>query len=262
MILNFSKYHGAGNDFILIDNRKDKITLNCSEVAFLCNRHLGIGADGLMLLNSSEQHDFEMQYFNSDGNESSMCGNGGRCITAFASKLGIIDKHTLFTAIDGLHTAKITKDNGSIKTIRLQLSDVKKIQAFDNYFLLNTGSPHYVQFVDDVKAIDVATEGSKIRYDHRFAPEGLNVNFVEIKENFIFVRTYERGVEAETLSCGTGVTASALAYAFDKNIEKLSIHTLGGKLTVSFEKHNAAFKNVFLEGEASFVFEGKIEIDC
>lgn len=260
MILNFSKYHGAGNDFILIDNRKDKIKLSCSEVAFLCNRHLGIGADGMMLLNSSNQHDFEMQYFNSDGNESSMCGNGGRCITAFASKLGIIDKLTLFTAIDGLHTAEIIEDKGNIKTIRLQMCDVKELKQFDNYFLLNTGSPHYVQFVDDVKAIDVASEGRKIRFDLRFAPEGLNVNFVEIKANFIFVRTYERGVEDETLSCGTGVTASALAYASDKNIEKVNIHTLGGKLTVSFEKQNNTFNNVFLEGEACFVFEGKIGI--
>ncbi len=260
MKLNFSKYHGAGNDFILIDNRKGEIKLNNSDVALLCNRHLGIGADGLMVLNSGKKHDFEMLYYNSDGNESSMCGNGGRCITAFASQLGMIGKTTEFEAIDGLHTAEIIEDKGNIKYIRLQMCDVKEVQQCNNYFLINTGSPHYVQFVDDVETIDILEEGRKLRYDERFSPGGLNVNFVQIKENHLFVRTYERGVEDETLSCGTGVTASALAYAYDKDIQKVNIHTLGGNLKVSFEKQNNTFKNIFLEGEACLVFEGKIEI--
>ncbi len=260
MILNFSKYHGAGNDFILIDNRKEEIRLTQKEVAFLCNRHFGIGADGLMLLNYSKEYDFEMQYFNSDGNESTMCGNGGRCIAAFASHLGIIDKTTVFKAIDGLHTAKIIEDKGNIKIVRLQMLDVKEIKKIDNYFLLNTGSPHYVQFVDNVEAIDIVAEGRKIRYDEKFAPGGLNVNFVQIKENHLFVRTYERGVEDETLSCGTGVTAAALAYAFDKNIHQVSIHTKGGTLAVTFEKQNNSFKNIYLEGEACFVFEGEVKV--
>jgi len=260
MILNFSKYHGAGNDFILIDNRKGEINLTTKEVSFLCNRHLGIGSDGLMLLNSGNNNDFEMQYYNSDGNESTMCGNGGRCITAFASALGIISKTTKFSATDGLHTAEIIDDKGRIKYIRLQMCDVKEVIKSEHYFLLNTGSPHYVEFVDNVEAMDVFSEGRKIRYDKKFATEGLNVNFVQIKENHLFVRTYERGVEDETLSCGTGVTASALAYATDKNISKVYIHTLGGNLTVSFEKRNNTYKNIFLEGEACLVFEGKIEI--
>ncbi|MFZ4400057.1 MAG: diaminopimelate epimerase [Bacteroidales bacterium] len=260
MMLKFSKYHGAGNDFILIDNRNDEIKINCKEVSYLCNRHFGIGADGLMLLNSSKNHDFAMKYYNSDGNESSMCGNGGRCITAFASKLGVINNTTIFSAIDGLHTAEIIEDKGSLKTIRLQMTDVKEITHFDNFNLLNTGSPHYVQFVKSVNDIDVLTEGRKIRYDKKFSPEGLNVNFVQILENQLFVRTYERGVENETLSCGTGVTASALAFAFDKDIHQVFIHTLGGNLTVSFKKQNNTFQNIFLEGEACFVYEGKINI--
>ena len=259
-MLNFSKYHGAGNDFILIDNRKGETILTQKEVAFLCNRHLGIGADGLMLLNYSKEYDFEMQYFNSDGNESTMCGNGGRCIAAFALQLGIIDKTTVFKAIDGLHTAEIIENKGNIKTIRLQMLDVKEIKQFDNYFLLNTGSPHYVQFVDNIEVFDIIAEGRKIRYNEKCAPDGLKVNFVQIKENQLFVRTYERGGEDETLSCGTGVTAASLAYAFDKNIYQVNIHTKGGELTVSFEKQNNCFKNIYLEGKACFVFEGEVEI--
>ncbi len=260
MILNFSKYHGAGNDFILIDNRVGEIELTPLQIAFICNRHFGIGADGLMLLNFSNDFDFEMRYFNSDGNESSMCGNGGRCITAFAFHLGIIGKTTSFNAIDGLHTSEIIKDNGKRKTIRLQMCEVKEIIHSDNYFLINTGSPHYVQFIETGEELDIVAEGRKIRQDNRFAPDGLNVNFVQINKDHLFVRTYERGVEDETLSCGTGVTAAALAYAFDKDIQKVSIQTLGGKLSVSFEKQNNTYKNIFLEGEACLVFEGEIEI--
>lgn len=260
MIINFSKYHGAGNDFILIDNRKAEINLSCDNVAFLCNRHFGIGADGLMLLNASENQEFEMKYYNSDGNESTMCGNGGRCITAFASKLCIIKNKATFKAIDGLHTAEITADNNGIKTVKLKMMDVTSYHKTENYFEINTGSPHYVEFVKDVNSIDVFTKGRAIRYDSRFNPGGLNVNFAEVFDDHLFVRTYERGVENETLSCGTGVTASAMAYAYDKDIQKVLIHTLGGKLIVSFEKQKDIFKNVFLEGEASFVFEGEIEI--
>ncbi len=260
MILNFSKYHGAGNDFILIDNRVGEIELSQLQIAFLCNRHLGIGADGLMMLNSSNKYDFEMRYFNSDGNESTMCGNGGRCITAYAYHLGIIGKTTSFNAIDGLHTSEIIKVNGRTKTIRLQMCKVKEIKQSDNYFIINTGSPHYVQFVENVEAMDIVTEGRKIRQDERFAPDGLNVNFVQINKDHLFVRTYERGVEDETLSCGTGVTAAALAYAFDKDTAKVTIETKGGTLSVSFEKQNKTYQNIFLEGEACFVFEGEIEI--
>ncbi|MCX6231844.1 MAG: diaminopimelate epimerase [Bacteroidetes bacterium] len=261
MILNFSKYHGAGNDFILIDNRKGEYNLSSSEIALLCKQHTGIGADGLMFLNQSSSCDFEMRYYNSDGNESTMCGNGGRCITAFAADVGIIDKTAHFVAIDGLHQAEIINNEGFIKNIRLKMSDVDNVQLFGNYFVLNTGSPHYVQFIDDVQSIDLVTEGRRIRYDHCFTPEGINVNFAQIYENHLYVRTYERGVEDETLSCGTGVTASAIAYALDKNIQLVNIETKGGKLNVSFTKNiNKSFSEIYLEGEACLVFKGETEI--
>ena len=260
MNITFSKYHGAGNDFIIIDNRNNNIVLANSEVKYLCNRHLGIGADGLMLLNTDNEYDFRMVYYNSDGNESTMCGNGGRCITAFASKLGIIKENASFIAIDGMHTAEIIEDQDEIKIVKLKMSDVSTIIKKDNYFLLNTGSPHYVEFVEDAINIDVQKKGREIRYNNLFAPNGLNVNFVEIHEDYLFVRTYERGVEDETLSCGTGVTASALAYSFQKDIQIVTIETKGGKLSVSFEKENDSYKNIHLQGPATFVYEGKIQV--
>jgi diaminopimelate epimerase len=261
MTLKFSKYHGAGNDFILIDNRKGEYKLSSSEIALLCKQHTGIGADGLMFLNQSSSSDFEMKYYNSDGNESTMCGNGGRCIAAFAADLGIIDSKAHFIAIDGLHEAEIIDVKGLIKKVRLKMSDVDDVQLFGNYFVLNTGSPHYVQFIDDVQSLDIVKEGRRIRYDHCFSPDGINVNFVQINENHLYVRTYERGVEDETLSCGTGVTASALAYALDKNIQQVNIETKGGKLNVSFIKNiNKSFSEIYLEGEACLVFKGETEI--
>lgn len=258
MNFTFSKYHGAGNDFIIIDNRNYNISFSTNQVKYLCDRHLGIGADGLMLLNTDNESDFRMVYYNSDGNESTMCGNGGRCITAFASKLGIIKQKTSFIAIDGLHTAEIIEDNDDIKIVKLKMTDVTKIIKRDNYFLINTGSPHYVEFVKDVNEIDILTTGREIRYNKIFAPNGLNVNFVEILDNSLFVRTYERGVEDETLSCGTGVTASALAFCFQKDIQTVNIETKGGNLSVSFEKEANGFKNIFLQGPATFIFEGMI----
>lgn len=259
MKLAFAKYHGAGNDFILIDNRTNDIALTTAQVEFLCNRHLGIGADGLMLLSGGENYDFRMIYYNSDGKEGSMCGNGGRCIVAFASKLGIIKNKTSFIAIDGEHTAEIIEDNDDIKIIKLKMTDVCNSNKIDNYFLINTGSPHYIEFVKNTETIDIVKQGREIRYDKRFAPQGLNVNFAEIFDDYLFVRTYERGVEDETLSCGTGVTASALAFAYDKNINTVNLHTKGGNLTVTFEKNNDnCFKNIYLQGPASFVFEGNI----
>lgn len=259
MDLQFFKYQGTGNDFVLIDNRSQSLALSTEQVAMLCHRSFGIGADGLILLELEPGVDFKMVYFNSDGRESSMCGNGGRCITAFAKHLGLIDKEAKFLAIDGLHEARIS--NGIVS---LKMNDVRQVEAGDDYYYLNTGSPHYVQFVEDVQHMNVFEEGRKIRYNERFSEEGTNVNFIEKQDDALFVRTYERGVENETLSCGTGVTASALVAALrGLSTEKNScrIRTLGGDLNVKFEKVlENNFYNIWLEGPATLVFKGDIEL--
>lgn len=259
MQLHFYKYQGTGNDFILLDNRKNEIQLTTEQIAFLCNRRFGIGADGLMLLELEPGADFKMVYFNSDGNQSSMCGNGGRCISAFAAKMGLMNDRAKFIAIDGIHEAVIHEGFVSLK-----MNDVKSIEKTEDFFFLNTGSPHYVKFVENVDSYNVFEEGKKIRNNERFLAEGTNVNFIERKEDSVFVRTYERGVENETLSCGTGVTASALVAALSgmstgKNYCKVS--TLGGELRVKFDKVlESNFYNIWLEGPAEFVFEGDIHI--
>ncbi|HWY10281.1 MAG TPA: diaminopimelate epimerase, partial [Bacteroidia bacterium] len=227
MQISFDKYQGTGNDFILIDNRKKEIQLSVEQIAFLCHRKFGIGADGLMLLELEPGVKFKMVYFNSDGNESSMCGNGGRCITAFAKKLGLITDAAKFIAVDGVHEATINEQS----YVSLKMNDVKSVESGEDFFYLNTGSPHYVKMVNDIKNYNVFEEGKKIRNSERFLAEGTNVNFIEKTEDGVFVRTYERGVEGETLSCGTGVTASALVAAMkgisnEKNSCKVS--TLGG----------------------------------
>lgn len=259
MQLKCYKYQGTGNDFVIIDNREKTVSLTTEHIRLICDRRFGIGADGLMLLELEPGIDFKMVYFNSDGNESSMCGNGGRCITAFAQRLGIISTEAKFLAIDGMHEAKIRKDQVSLK-----MNDVRDMEVGDDYFWLNTGSPHYVKFVKDIETVDVVTEGRKIRYNDRFKEEGTNVNFIERKEHELFVRTYERGVENETLSCGTGVTAAALVAAFkgmSTDKKNCNIHTLGGKLNVTFEKVlENTFYNIWLEGPAMFVFETLIEV--
>lgn len=253
MNLNFYKYHGAGNDFILLDNRAGKIALDTEQVILLCHRHYGIGADGLMLLENEEGFDFRMVYYNSDGKISTMCGNGGRCITAFAQKLGIVQKDALFTAIDGAHKAHI--DNGLVS---LHMQDVSNIKDGENYRLLNTGSPHYITWVDDIHATDVFNRGRAIRNRSEFSPGGINVNFAQKVSDGLWVRTYERGVENETHSCGTGVTAAAIA-ASGSSLGDFSykIYTTGGTLHVSFVKDqpNTA-KNVILKGPAVFIFKG------
>lgn len=259
MRLHFYKYQGTGNDFILIDNRKNDIQLTTEHVALLCHRHFGIGADGLMLLEVEPGADFKMVYYNSDGNQSSMCGNGGRCISAFANKMGLINDRAKFIAIDGIHEAVIHEGFVSLK-----MNDVKSIEKTDDYFFVNTGSPHYVKFVENIELYNVTEEGRKIRHNERFIAEGTNVNFIERKEDSVFVRTYERGVEGETLSCGTGVTASALVAAVSgiatgKNYCKIT--TLGGDLRVKFDKVlESNFYNIWLEGPAEFVYEGDIEL--
>lgn len=253
----FRKYQGTGNDFVLIDNR-NPVLLHREEterIRMLCDRRFGIGADGLMLLQDAPGYDFEMVYFNSDGRESTMCGNGGRCIVAFAQSLGIIGNYCRFLAIDGPHEARIE----SAERVALRLSDVSDITAGDGYYSLDTGSPHYVCFVPDVHVIDVQERGAAVRYSPPFREQGINVNFVMETPEGIAVATYERGVEAETLSCGTGVTASVLAYARSKGIQSagsVQVQTKGGDLEVTFQPQGEGFTQVWLCGPAVEVFRG------
>lgn len=259
MKISFEKYQGAGNDFIMIDNRINFFPKwDKSLIGKLCDRRFGIGSDGLILIENSNEYPFKMVYFNSDGNESTMCGNGGRCIVAFAKKLKIIKNKAIFEAIDGLHKATIKN-----AIVNLQMIDVTDIKVYKTYSFLNTGSPHHVTFTKNVADVDVKNLGRKISHSHPYFEEGSNVNFVEqLSENTFKVRTYERGVEDETLACGTGATAVALAA---RNLNKtmsnsINLQVEGGKLEVSFKKEGSAFKNVVLSGPATFVFEGTINI--
>ncbi len=259
MKIPFTKYQGTGNDFVIIDNRNPHyLTRKDTEIIKrLCDRKFGIGADGLILLQALEAYDFEMVYFNADGRESTMCGNGGRCVTAFAKKIGVIDQEATFLAIDGPHQIKIDANNW----VQLHMKDVDKIEIGEDYFIMDTGSPHYVVFVEDISDLNIVELGQSIRYSERFRKEGINVNFVEQKKEGIEVATYERGVEDETLSCGTGVTAASLAYAIQQNSQKeIPVLTKGGQLSVRFEKEGNQFKNIWLCGPAQAVFEGIVQI--
>ncbi len=264
MNIHFYKFQGNGNDFIILDNTDNSIALSTSQIQRLCNRRFGIGADGLMLVNSSQNYDFEMVYYNSDGKISSMCGNGGRCIAAFTNLLGIVGNDMIFDAYDGIHKAVIENEkvSGRMWDISLQLADIEEVDKSDDYYFLDTGSPHYVEIVDKVAEIDVSVEGRKTRESERFAPDGTNVNFVELSRGRIFVRTYERGVEEETLSCGTGVTAAAIA-AFLKTGQKgIPIHTTGGDFKVSFayDTDESKFTDIWLRGPAELVFVGEVSV--
>ena len=265
MRIPFCKYQGAGNDFILIDNRKKDIVLSESQIIFLCHRHFGIGADGLMLLETDEQVDFSMHYFNADGREVSMCGNGGRCTTAFALRLGIFNDRCDFRAVDGVHSASITVKSNREATVSLQMNDAHKVLKYQNDYFLDTGVPHVVRFVASMKSVDVCSEGRAIRYSEDYAPNGTNVNFVEILPDGLYVRTYERGVEDETMACGTGSVASAIAASLEKGLscgpQIWKIDTPGGKLEVSFVRKEDIFTKVFLAGPATLSFEGVVEID-
>jgi diaminopimelate epimerase len=235
MTHQFHKYQGTGNDFIIIDNRDNTVSLNKAQIEKLCHRKFGIGADGLMLLQQKQGYDFEMIYYNADGNVGSMCGNGGRCLTQFAFDCGIKKEKYKFIASDGEHESFFA-ENG---WVHLKMKDVDTIKRYHTDFILNTGSPHYVKSVNDVSKINVFNEGAEIRYSKEFEQDGINVNFVEqTDEDNLFVRTYERGVENETLSCGTGVTASALI----------------------FYHNEVEFNNIWLCGAANFVFKGQINV--
>jgi diaminopimelate epimerase len=258
MVIVFNKYQGTGNDFIIIDNRKGNFNPhNSNLIKKLCDRRFGIGADGLILISENPHLDFEMKYFNSDGNEGSMCGNGGRCAADFAIRTGIAGSQLTFKAADGVHKA-VSEENG----IMLQMNDVIKYQLINGNYFINTGSPHYIIFKNDIESIDVNTEGKKLRWADEFAPGGTNVNFVENEENGIYVRTFERGVEEETLSCGTGVTASAIASVLSGHFDTktLNVKTRGGNLSVSFNISGKSISDIWLSGPATFVFEGMIEV--
>ena len=260
MLLDFYKYQGTGNDFVMIDNRslffpKEDVAL----IERLCDRRFGIGADGLILLENDSDTDFRMVYYNSDGNESSMCGNGGRCLVAFAKQLNVIDNATTFIATDGLHHATVAEDG----LVSLQMIDVNELKITPEFSFLNTGSPHHVQIVDDLEHYNVKENGAAIRYSDLYGKAGSNVNFVsQINEDTFAVRTYERGVEDKTLTCGTGVTAVAIAMNATGVTSANAIHlnVEGGKLEVSFNQVGSKYTNVFLKGPAKFVFKGQIEI--
>jgi len=255
--MEFYKYQGTGNDFVMIDNRSGEWNdLSIKNIQKLCDRRFGIGADGLIKINTKEGVDFEVDYYNSDGSKS-FCGNGARCSVAFAHFLSIFKNNkTVFTAIDGLHQAEINDD-----IVKLKMGNVKDINIDGNDSVLDTGSPHYVKYVQDIANFNVFAEGNSIRNSENYKEKGINVNFVEnISDDEIFVRTYERGVEDETFSCGTGVTASALTFLQKSNLTSVKVKTLGGDLKVYAEKSGDSFCEIWLEGPAKQVFKGKVEL--
>lgn len=264
MIFNFYKFQGCGNDFIIIDDRKENFKFSKEVIETLCNRRFGIGADGLILIREHSEADFEMIYYNADGNISSMCGNGSRCAVSFAFDLGIIKEKSTLLAADGMHEAEIKEViNKNEKIVAIRMRDVREIEVNGDFIFLNTGSPHVVIKKHNIDNFDVFNEGRKIRNSERFKKEGTNVNFIEPNGDYLKVRTYERGVEDETLSCGTGVTASAIAASVINSKEgnnSCKIKTPGGELLVNFFKENNSAKNVWLEGPAVFVFNGEMEI--
>jgi diaminopimelate epimerase len=257
MEISFYKYQGTGNDFIMIDDRADCFPdKDLTLIQRLCERRFGIGADGLILIRETKDYDFEMVYFNADGSQS-MCGNGARCAVAFARLLGIIDKKANFLAIDGGHQAVISDE-----WIELEMRPVLSISDAGQDYFVNTGSPHHVRFVENLDQYPVFEEGKKIRYSQDYVPKGTNVNFVTpLANDSIQVRTYERGVENETLSCGTGVTACALVYGYQHQLQEVKIQTPGGNLKVRFtQSPDGSFQDIWLIGPAKQVFEGRIEV--
>lgn len=263
MRLPFFKFQATGNDFIIIDDRKRTFDLkNNSLIQHLCNRKFGIGGDGLIVFRNEPGYDFRMVYFNADGYEGSMCGNGGRCITAFAHQLDPSMRSFHFLAYDGPHKSVITGLTDKAIIVKLQMQDVAFPYAHNEDYIVNTGSPHYIRFVQDAGSVNVMMEGRSVRNSPEFIREGINVNFAEFHSDSITLRTYERGVEEETLSCGTGVTAAAIAAHFSKMTDQtdLRFFSRGGELNVTFQVKENGYSEVYLTGEAMKVFEGEIEI--
>jgi diaminopimelate epimerase len=262
MKIQFLKYQGTGNDFIMIDNRPDVFPPDGHLVRSLCDRKFGIGADGLILMSRSDRSDFRMQYFNSDGEESTMCGNGGRCIAAFARKTGWPALSCTFDAIDGVHQALVIKEEEKTCIVRLKIKDVNIPYSWTLESVIDTGSPHVVVPVKNIHELDILKMGREVRYSDLFREHGVNVNFVENCGNMNYIRTYERGVENETLSCGTGTVASALVMALTHpDIRgQVAFQTSGGELVVHFKMKGSQFSDIWLEGPATFVFQGEVVI--
>lgn len=253
--LQFFKYQGTGNDFIMIDNRDGNIQLTTAQVQQLCDRKFGIGSDGLVLIESTSEANFHMNFFNPDGSQS-FCGNGSRCAVRFAQQLGVVSQNGSFIAIDGLHDF-----NSDERNVHIHMRDVEMVQSQNDHYIINTGSPHYIQYVTDLDKMDVVSHGRSIRYNETFKAEGINVNFVEENDHGISIRTYERGVEDETLSCGTGVTAAALSYHMrHPEVNELTIKARGGELFVKWKHSNGRYTDIYLCGPAELVFDGKIYV--
>ncbi len=259
-MINFYKYQGAGNDFILIDNRQQLFKNNKEQLAQqLCKRRFGIGSDGLIFIENDTDSDFLIDFLNPDGSRS-FCGNGSRCAVKFAHYLCIFKKQlTTFKAIDGIHKAQLVND-----LVKIEMKDVQSIQQIDKDFFINTGSPHYIKYFNNINQLDLIKLGQTIRYSDTYKNEGTNVNAVEkIAPHHIKVRTYERGVENETLACGTGVTACALSYALLNQLKNntIKVDAVGGQLEVSFtQQPNGNFTNIWLTGPAQFVFKGSYDL--
>ena len=258
MKISFQKYEATGNDFVIIDNRKKEFSFSVDQVKKICDRKLGIGADGLMLIENHPTLDFDLIYYNADGSPS-LCGNGSRAATLMACALNLIKNATAFNAYDGRHDATVLPN----QIVRLKINDVIDVKKLPDSFFINTGSPHFIQAVSSIKDFPVKEEGRKIRYSEEYKPGGTNANFVELlPNNTIFVRTYERGVEDETLSCGTGVTAAALAASFQGYQSPIKIQTLGGELSVEFKAgQDGSFTDIYLIGPAKKVFEGSFDFE-
>ncbi|MDZ4822630.1 MAG: diaminopimelate epimerase [Flavobacteriales bacterium] len=261
--MHFHKYQGTGNDFILVDGRDGKFTPSRQEIVKLCDRRFGIGSDGIIIIEETGDADFYMNFFNPDGSQS-FCGNGSRCAILFAKKLGIIESHTTFKAIDGTHQGVIENN-----VVRIHMRNVLGVEQQAAHYIIHTGSPHYIIYVDDVDTVDLMTEARAIRFNPRFKEEGINVNFVEASPlslgegqgevvKGLRLRTYERGVEGETLSCGTGVTAAALSYAHQHpELKSVIVQTRGGQLSVEMKNlGDDGFEDIWLIGPAQFVYEG------
>lgn len=264
MKLHFYKYQATGNDFVLVDNRSGQYSFSTEQIKKICDRKFGVGADGIMLIEKDSVLDFNLVYYNSDGSQS-LCGNGSRAAVNFASFLNMVNGHASFNAYDGRHDAELLSSG----IIRLKMNDTNTVSQHGNDFIINTGSPHFIRFTEHVNEFPVVEEGKKIRYSDTFKEKGINVNFVEMfPDNTLFVRTYERGVEDETLSCGTGVTAAALAASFKGYKSPISIKTRGGNLSIEFKSGQTGpptgqagtFQDIFLVGPAKMVFEGNLEL--
>ncbi|MDP4291552.1 MAG: diaminopimelate epimerase [Bacteroidota bacterium] len=259
MIYQFYKYEGCGNDFIIFDERTDSLNLTESQIATLCDRRFGVGADGLLSLRKHPEFDFQMVYYNADGSRATMCGNGARCLSAFAHTMGAMNEKGKFIADDGPHTAEIQWIEDTVTQVSISMKNATPQEVSEDHIFINTGTPHYVLFVEDIETADVVTVGRNIRYKPQFSPVGTNVNFVQIKPDGIIVRTYEKGVEDETLACGTGVTASAMAASLRTGKTDFEVKARGGILHVSFDKSENTFTNVVLTGPARQVYTGRFD---